>query len=97
MSSGVERCKLCDASLVARTNGNGQVFLECEDLCGYVESVVQQADPHPTKYTMRKVEGGKMKRRRMADRLDVSVPYRHGILGPRDAAKGRRAVRAKAS
>lgn len=58
-----ERCRVCDSiDLLALTNLNGQVYLECTN-CGLEEPVVRQPDPFPSAVTVSKYTDGRTRRR----------------------------------
>lgn len=84
MSNGIERCPHCPAAqLVARTNLNGSVYLECGD-CGYVEGVQRHLDPNPTRYTVRVDEDGRKHKRVLTSKAHWQTAYRGRVVKPID-------------
>lgn len=61
--SGKELCPHCGGELIGRSNGNGNVYLECRGNCGYVEGVYRKADPFPTIVTTFTDENGHKRKR----------------------------------
>jgi hypothetical protein len=78
MSKGAERCT-CTGVMAARTNGNGQCYLECTK-CWNVQAITRQVDPFPTRTKQYVGKDGATRTRAMG-----RVPQGGTMLGPRRA------------
>lgn len=60
--NAVERCPNCRRVVIPRTNGTGQVYLECPT-GDWGEAIERKADPYPTTYRVHTDTDGRTRKR----------------------------------